>query len=163
MTEWLMHTQSTSIVILRVCGTLLVLKKIFLKINLFLTVLGLCCFAWTFSSCGEGGCSLLWCEGISLCCLPLLWGTSSTAHGLQWLCTWALLLCGMGDLTWPGIKPMFPALAVRLLTTGPPGKPLFSIYTDRLKKKKTKGSWSWKIKNVGEITLDWRRLKRYSN
>ena len=79
------------------CGTLLVFKKIFLKINLFLTVLGLCCFAWTFSSCGEEGCSLLWCEGISLWCLPLLWGSSSTAQGLQWLCAWAVTLRHVGS------------------------------------------------------------------
>ena len=38
--------------------------------------------------------------------------------------TWTLLLCCMWDLPRPGIKPMSPALAGILSTTGPPGKSL---------------------------------------
>ena len=36
----------------------------------------------------------------------------------------AQLLHGMWDLLGPGIKPVFPALAGRFLTTAPPGKSL---------------------------------------
>ena len=36
----------------------------------------------------------------------------------------AQLLCGMRDLPRPGLEPMSPALADRLSTTAPPGKPL---------------------------------------
>ena len=35
----------------------------------------------------------------------------------------AQLLRGMGDLSGAGIEPAFPALAGRLLSTAPPGKP----------------------------------------
>ena len=35
--------------------------------------------------------------------------------------------CGMWDFLGPGIKPMFPALASRFLTTGPPGKYMSGI------------------------------------
>ena len=35
----------------------------------------------------------------------------------------AQLLCGMWDLPRPGLKPVSPALAGRLSTTAPPGKP----------------------------------------
>ena len=34
------------------------------------------------------------------------------------------LMDGMLDLPGPGTEPVFPALAGRLLTTGPPAKPL---------------------------------------
>ena len=50
------------------------------------------------------------------------------AHG-------ALLLCGMWDLLGPGLEPASSALAGGLLTTAPPGKPLFvhmSIYLCRI-------------------------------
>ena len=141
-----MHTQSTSVVILRVCGTLLVFKKIFLKINLFLTVLGLCCFAWTFSSCGEGGCSLLWCEGISLRWLLLLqsmgsrvwasvgatrgrsgFGFRAVEHGISSCGAWALLPLGMWGLPRAGIKTVSPASAGGFFTTEPPGKPKYFL------------------------------------
>ena len=36
----------------------------------------------------------------------------------------AQLLCGMWGLPRPGLEPMSPALAGRLSTTAPPGKPL---------------------------------------
>ena len=37
----------------------------------------------------------------------------------------AQLLCGMWDLLRPGLEPVSPALAGRLSTSAPPGKPLF--------------------------------------
>ena len=41
----------------------------------------------------------------------------------------AYLLSGMWDLSGPGVKPVSPALARRIFTTGPPGKPgFFLIY-----------------------------------
>ena len=42
-------------------------------------------------------------------------------HGLR-------LLRGMWGLPGPGLEPVFPALAGRFLTTGPPGKPLIYFY-----------------------------------
>ena len=40
----------------------------------------------------------------------------------------AQLLCGMWDLPRPGLEPVSPALAGRLPTTAPPGKPLISFF-----------------------------------
>ena len=40
----------------------------------------------------------------------------------------AQLLCGMWDLPGPGLKPVFPALAGRFLTTVPPGKTWIFLY-----------------------------------
>ena len=42
----------------------------------------------------------------------------------------ALLLCGMWDLSGPGIKPVSPALAGSFFTTEPPGKPLLLGFAD---------------------------------
>ena len=43
---------------------------------------------------------------------------------------WAQLLHGMWDPPGPGLEPMFPVLAGRLLTTVPPGKSLYLIDTE---------------------------------
>ena len=45
-------------------------------------------------------------------------------HRLSSCGTRAQLLCGMWDPPAPGLEPMSPALAGRLLTIAPPGKPL---------------------------------------
>ena len=39
----------------------------------------------------------------------------------------AQLLCGMWDLPRPGLEPVSPALAGRLSTTAPPGKPFTEL------------------------------------
>ena len=44
----------------------------------------------------------------------------------------AALPCGIWDLPGPGIKPMFLALAVRFLTTGPPGKSGCDVYSGNI-------------------------------
>ena len=87
-------------------------------------MLGLRCCARACSSCGELGplssCGV-WashCGGFSCC-------------GAQALGTWAYSVCStqaylllpMWDLPRPGIEPVSPALADRVLTTRPPGKP----------------------------------------
>ena len=56
-------------------------KNKFIYLFLFLAVLGLCCCARAFSSCGELGYSLLWCMGFSLRWLLLLWSTGSRRVG----------------------------------------------------------------------------------
>ena len=43
----------------------------------------------------------------------------------------AQLLRGMWDLPRPGLEPVSPALAGRLSTTAPPGKPMAGFYTSR--------------------------------
>ena len=93
-------------------------------IYLFLAVLGLRFCARDFSSCGEQGPLFIAVRG------PLTIAASLVAeHRLQTLrlssCgSQAQLLRGMWDPPRPGLEPVFPALAGRLSTTAPPGKPL---------------------------------------
>ena len=48
-------------------------------------------------------------------------GSVVVAHGL---------LCGMWDLSGPGLEPVFPALAHGFLTTAPPGKTALCFLND---------------------------------
>ena len=80
----------------------------------------------------------LWWEGFSSQWLLLLQSTGSRARrlsavvsqGLQRLSgcgTWAQLLHGMWNLPGLGVKPVSPALAGGMLTTGPPRKSCFPL------------------------------------
>ena len=98
--------------------------------------MGLCCCARAFSSCSERGllfvvvCGLLTAVasplqsmgsrrvGFSSC------GSRALEHRLSSCGAGAQLLCGMSDLSGPGLEPMSPALAGRFSTTAPPGKPV---------------------------------------
>ena len=92
----------------------------------------------------SGGHSLLWCAGFSLWCTgfslrwPLLLRSTGPRHvGFSTCGTRALErrlsscgaraqpLRGMWDPPGPGLEPVSPALAGRLPTTAPPGKPYF--------------------------------------
>ena len=89
-----------------------------------MAVLGLRFCARAFSSCGKRGPLFIAVHG------PLTIAASLVAeHGLQTRrlssCgSRAQLLHGMWDLPRPGLEPVSPALAGRLSTTAPPGKPL---------------------------------------
>ena len=94
-------------------------------IYLFLAVLGLCFCARAFPSCGKWGPLFIAVHG------PVTVAASLVAeHRLQ---TRRLSSCGSRAQplrgTWdpprPGLEPMSPALAGRLSTTEPPGKPTF--------------------------------------
>ena len=89
---------------------------------LFLAAMGLHCYAWAFSNCGERG--LLF---VVVCGLLIAVASPVAEHGLQVhrlsSCgTQAQLLRSMWDLPRPEVKPMSPALAGGFLTTAPPGK-----------------------------------------
>ena len=86
-------------------------------------MLGLRFCARAFSSCSKRGPLFIAVRG------PLTVAASLVAeHRLQ-MCrlsscgSQAQLLCGMWDLPRPGLEPVSPALAGRLSTTVPPGKP----------------------------------------
>ena len=88
-----------------------------------MAVLGLRFCARAFSSCGKLGPLLITVRG------PLtITASLAVEHRLQ-MCrlsncgSRAQLLRGMWDLPRPGLEPMSPALAGRLSTTAPPGKP----------------------------------------
>ena len=109
---------------------------------IYLSVLGLCCCARAFSSCGEQGLLLVAVRGLltagaSLCCGAQALGARASVVVTRGLSscgspalecklsscgTRASLLCGMWDLPGPGLEPVSPALAGRFLTTVPPGK-----------------------------------------
>ena len=88
-----------------------------------MAVLGLCCCARAFSSCGKRGPLFIAVHG------PLTIATSLVAehrlqtHRLSNCGSRAQLLHGMWDLPRPGLEPVYPALAGRFSTTAPPGKP----------------------------------------
>ena len=91
----------------------------------------------------SGGHSLLWCADFSPWRLLLLQSTGSRHAGFSSCGTRALehrlsscgtrtqLLRGMWDPTGPGPEPPSPALAGRLSTTVPPGKPSRDIFHRR--------------------------------
>ena len=88
-----------------------------------MAVLGLRFYARAFSSCGKRGPLFI------AACGPLTIAASLVAeHRLQTRrlsnCgSRAQLFRGMWDLPRPGLEPVSPALAGRLSTTAPPGKP----------------------------------------
>ena len=92
-----------------------------------MTVLGLRFCARAFSSCGKRGPLLIVVRG------PLTIAASPVAeHRLQTRRlsnrgSRAQLLRGTWDLPRPGLEPASPALAGRLSTTAPPGKPKRAI------------------------------------
>ena len=103
--------------------SLVFIFNFYLFIYLFLAVSGLRFCARAFSSCGKRGPLFIAVHG------PLTVAASLVAeHRLQ-TCklsncgSRAQLLRGMWDLPRPGLEPVFPALAGRLSTTAPPGKP----------------------------------------
>ena len=98
-------------------------SRSYLFIDWSIAVLGLRFCARAFSSCGKWGPLFIALRG------PLTIAASLAAeHRLQMRrlsnCgSRAQLLRGMRDLPRPGLKPVSPALAGRLPTTAPPGKP----------------------------------------
>ena len=86
-------------------------------------MLGLRFCARAFSSCGKRGPLFI------AVCGPLTIAASLVAehrlqtHRLSNCGTRAQLLCSMWDPPRPGLEPVSPALAGRLSTTAPPGKP----------------------------------------
>ena len=95
--------------------------------------MGLRCCAKPFTSCGERGLLLVAMR------VPLIagllqstgsrragfssHGSQAPEHRLSSCVPWAQLLRGMWDPPGPGLEPVSPALACRLSTTVPPGKP----------------------------------------
>ena len=107
-------------------------------IYLFFAALALRCCAWAFSSCRERGLLFVVVHGLLIAVASLVSEHRLQARGLSSCVSWALecrrlsscgsraqLLCGMWDLSGPGLEPMSPALAGGFLTTAPPGKSLW--------------------------------------
>ena len=98
-------------------------KFTYLFIYLFLAVLGLRFCARAFSSCGEWGPLFIAVRGPLTVVASLVAEHRLQTRRLSSCGSRAQLLRGMWDLPRPGLEPVSPALAGRLSTTAPPGKP----------------------------------------
>ena len=97
-----------------------------------MAVLGLRLCARAFSSCGKRGPLFIAVRGPLTIMASLVVEHRLQMHRLSSCGSRAQLLCGMWDSPRPGLEPVSPALAGRLLTTAPPGKPLVPfLYTNR--------------------------------
>ena len=85
--------------------------------------------ARAFSSCGKRGPLFIAVHGPYTIAVSLVADNRFQTRRLSNCGSRAQLLCGMWDLPRPGLEPVFPALAGRLSTTAPPGKPLGSFLT----------------------------------
>ena len=105
----------------RVCLWLWFFFLIF--IYLFMAVLGLRFCARAFSSCGKRGPLFIMVRRPLTITASLVAEHRLQTRRLSNCGSWAQLLRGMRDPPRPGLEPVFPALAGRLSTTAPPGKP----------------------------------------
>ena len=97
-------------------------------------MLGLRFCARAFSSCGKRGPLFIAVRGPLTIAASLVWGHRLQTRRLSSGGSRAQLLRGTWDLPRPELEPVFPALAGRLSTTAPPGKPyvIFLIVKDDL-------------------------------
>ena len=86
-------------------------------------MLGLRFYARAFSSCSKQGPLFITVRGPLTVAASLVAEHKLQTRRLSSCGSWAQLLRGMWDLSRPGLKPVSPALAGRLPTTEPPGKP----------------------------------------
>ena len=96
-------------------------------IYLFMAVLGPRFCVRAFSSCGKRGPLFIAARGPLTTAASLVADHRLQTHRLSNCGSWAQLLRGMWDPPRPGLEPVSPALAGRLSTTAPPGKPLESF------------------------------------
>ena len=95
---------------------------------LFMTVLSLRFCARAFSSCGKRGPLFIAVHGPLTIVASLVAEHRLQTRRLSNCGSRAQLLRGMWDPPGPGLEPVSPALAGRLSTTAPPGKPLCSFW-----------------------------------
>ena len=94
-----------------------------------MAVLGLRFCARAFSSCGKWGPLFITVRGTLTITASLVAEHRLQTRRLSNCGSRAYLLRGMWDPPRPGLEPASPALAGRLSTTAPPGKPLYHFYT----------------------------------
>ena len=93
-----------------------------------MVVLGLHFCARAFSSCGKWGPLLIAVHGPLTIAASLVAEHRLQTRRLSSCGSQVQLLRGMWDFPRPGLEPVFPALAGRLSTTAPPGKPIYFIF-----------------------------------
>ena len=100
---------------------------LYLFIYLLMAVLGLRFCARAFSGCGKWGPLFIAVRRPLIIAASLVAEHRLQTRKLSSCGSRAWLLRGMWDLPRPGLEPVSPALAGRLSTTAPPGKPLTSV------------------------------------
>ena len=90
-----------------------------------MVVLGLRFCVRAFSSCGKRGPLFMVVRGPLTVAASLVAEHRLQMRRLSYYGSRAQLLRGMWDLPRPGLEPVSPALAGRLSTTAPPGKPCY--------------------------------------
>ena len=98
-------------------------RNFFLFFYLLMAVLGLRFCARAFSSCGKRGPLFIAVRGPLTIAACVVAEHRLQTRRLSSCGSRAQLLRGMWDLPRPGLEPVSPALAGRLSTTAPPGKP----------------------------------------
>ena len=88
-----------------------------------MAVLGLRLCARALSSCGKWGPLFIAVHGPLTITASLVVDHRLQTRRLSNRGSWAQSLCGTWDPPRPGLEPVSPALAGRLPTTAPPGKP----------------------------------------
>ena len=96
-------------------------------------MLGLRFCARAFSSCGKRGPLFIAVRGPLTIAASLIAEHRLQTRRLSSCGSRAQLLCDMWDLPRPGLEPVSPALAGRLSTTAPPGKPFASFFIHKTK------------------------------
>ena len=95
----------------------------FFNFYLFMAVLGLRFCARAFSSCGKWGPLFIAVRGPLTIAASVVAERRLQTHRLSSCGSRVQLFRGMWDLPRPGLEPVSPALAGRLPTAAPPGKP----------------------------------------
>ena len=93
-----------------------------------MAVLGLRFCVRAFSSCGKRGPLFIAMRGPLTVAASLVAEHRLQTRRLSSCSSRAQPLCGMWDPPRPGLEPVSPALAGRLSTTAPPGKPLINFF-----------------------------------
>ena len=110
--------------------TIIIIIFFYKFIYLFLAMLGLRFCARAFSSSGERGPLFITVRGPLTVAAPPVAEHRLQTRRLSSCGSRAQPLCGMWDPPRPGLELMSPALAGRLPTTAPPGKPTTQLFKE---------------------------------
>ena len=119
-----------------------------------MAVLGLRFCAKAFSSCGRRGPLFIAVRGPLTVAASLIAGHRLQTRRLSNCGSRAQLLRGMWDPPRPGLKPVSPALAGRLSTTAPPGKPSKQVYFKLFKDQHGKALGLAPFSDVSKVHFD---------
>ena len=116
-----------------------------------MAVLGLRFCARAFSSCGNWGPLFIAVRGPLTITVSLVAEHRLQTRRLSNCGSRAQSLCGMWDPPRPGLEPVSPALAGRVSTTAPPGKPMKIVLTSLTLPKDLAGSKDYTLRTTALV------------